>query len=210
MFSGIVISQGTVEEISTSGDNGRLAVDSPEFIAELSKIDRKIALGESILVSGVCLTVIKFSATEIVFDLASETLRKTKFGKTKVGDRLNLEPSLRLNDILSGHLVTGHVDGVGSLVERAFEGETLVLSVSYPPALARYLVSKGSISIDGVSLTVGDVTSENFNVYIVPHTAKVTTLGDLSVGDSVNLEIDLIARYVERQITVRPISSAGV
>lgn len=200
MFSGIVISQGSVKGILAAEKNGRLSLVAPDFMAQIRGMGREISLGESILVSGVCLTVVEFSEAEIEFDLASETLRKTKFRELKVGDRLNLEPSLRLSDILSGHLVAGHVDGVGALAEKYSEGDTVVLSISFPPELSSYLVPKGSISIDGVSLTVGEVTADTFKVYIVPHTAKVTTLGELKKGDLVNLEIDLIARYVERQL----------
>lgn len=209
MFSGIVISQGSVKGILAAEKNGRLTLSAPDFIAQIRGIGRTISLGESILVSGVCLTVVDFSEAEISFDLASETLRKTKFRELKIGDRLNLEPSLRLNDILSGHLVAGHVDGVGLLADRSFEGDTVVLSISFPPELSPYLVPKGSITIDGVSLTVGEVTKDVFKVYIVPHTAKVTTLGELKKGELVNLEIDLIARYVERQLAERTISTAA-
>ena len=203
MFSGIVVSKGTVKDISLKGENGQLAISAPDFMQYVGKSGRTIGIGESILVSGVCLTVIEYSDQDIVFDLASETLRKTKFNELNTGDNVNLEASLRLNDTLSGHLVAGHVDGIGKIVGRSNEGDTLVLSFSYPRDLAPYLVSKGSISIDGVSLTVGEVTTNDFKVYIVPHTALTTTLGSANIGDSVNLEIDLIARYVERQLAFR-------
>src|SRR5262249_32562035 len=127
----------------------------------------------------------------------------TKFAGLKSGDSVNLEPSLRLSDILSGHLVAGHVDGVGRIARRETEGETLVFTVSYPADLAPFLVQKGSIAVDGVSLTVGAVDNETFKVYVIPHTATITSLGEVSVGDPVNLEIDLIARYVERQLSLR-------
>lgn len=200
MFSGIVIALGSVKDLTLQGESGKLVLTADSFFKELHAADRKLTIGESVLVNGVCLTVVEFAKDQITFDLASETLRLTNLGTLKLGDKVNLEPSLRLNDVLSGHLVSGHIDGRGKLSDRIKEGETEVLTFSYPSQLAPFLTLKGSITIEGVSLTVGEVTTGSFKVYIVPHTASVTTLGLLRTGDLVNLEIDVIARYVQRQL----------
>jgi riboflavin synthase len=193
MFTGIITHLGTVRAIS--GDQARrlvIATDMPLADA---------ALGASIACSGICLTVIARDANTFVVEASPETLRKTTLQHWRVGTALNLERALKLGDELGGHLVTGHVDGLGTLLERREDaGGNWPLCFSLPPALAPYIAAKGSITIDGVSLTVNAVTKDTFTVNIIPHTASVTTLGRLLPGDGVNLEMDVIARYVGRML----------
>jgi len=157
-----------------------------------------LKIGDSITVNGVCLTVVSFNDQEMMMEVSPETLSATNLGALKVGDGVNLERSLRLNDRLGGHLVSGHVDGVGRIREKKVEGENYLLSIEPPQDVLRYCVKKGSIAVDGISLTINDVTEKDFTVSVIPHTAKVTTLGLKAKGDPVNLEADLIAKYVER------------
>ena len=159
-------------------------------------------LGDSIAVNGCCLTVVEFSrsAQTCSFDAGSETLSRTNLGRLKSGSPVNLERSLKLGDRLGGHLVTGHIDGQGTLQKHVTEGEWAFLWFEVPRALARQLASKGSIAVDGVSLTLVEVTENQFSVALIPHTLQVTTLGQLQLGDTVNIETDLLAKYVERQL----------
>lgn len=157
-----------------------------------------VQLGDSIAVNGVCLTVTTFTSNAFTADAVPETMRRTNLGRLRPGARVNLERALRVGDRLGGHLVSGHVDGVGILKDRVPEGNAVVLSVAAPPALARYIAEKGSICIDGVSLTVMDVQESTFRVSIIPHTGLATTLLTVPVGAEVNLECDVIAKYVER------------
>ena len=191
MFSGIVEAIGHVRAVAGTPSGTRLSIRST-FAG--------LGLGESISVSGVCLTAIAFSADGFDVDVSAETLRRSKLGRLAVGDAVNLERSLRLGDRLSGHLVFGHVDGIGTLRSKAPEGDSLLCRFDAPAAVARYLVEKGSVAVDGVSLTVFDCREGEFTVAIIPHTAQVTTLGNLSVGAAVNLESDMLARYVEKLI----------
>jgi riboflavin synthase len=156
-----------------------------------------LALGESIACNGACLTVADRSGAEVRFDLSEETLKRTRLGTVPTGTRLNLERALRLSDRLGGHLVSGHVDGLGQLITRkpSGAGETLVFEV--PPALARYLIEKGSIAIDGVSLTVVEPRGARFEVWVVPHTLSATNLGDLKSGDAVHIEADVVGKWIE-------------
>ncbi len=157
-----------------------------------------LALGESVCVSGVCLTVIASSEESFDVEVSPETLRRSRLATLKTGDDVNLERSLRLGDRLSGHLVFGHVDGVGRLSSIAIDGDSRLCRFEAPETVSRYLVEKGSIAVDGVSLTVFNCTDGGFSVSIIPHTAGVTTLGNLRPGEEVNLESDMIARYLEK------------
>jgi riboflavin synthase len=192
MFTGIVQAVGTIESVTPLEEGLRLAVDA-------GAIGRGgVALGDSICVQGACLTVVAIDGARLAFDVSRETLACT-VGLDRPGP-VNLEASLALGDKLGGHLVTGHVDGLGEVL--AFEpvGESRRLRLRVPKALARYVARKGSITIDGVSLTVNRVEDDVFEVNLIPHTLAVTTLSRLAVGAKVNLEVDLIARYVERMV----------
>ena len=178
------------------GEHQRLVV-----AGDLRESDK--VLGASIAVSGVCLTVVHADDSSFAADVGFETLRCTKLGAIRVGDAVNLEPALRLGDSLGGHLVSGHVDGLGKLIASEARGEARELWFEAPDALLQYIAAKGSICIDGVSLTVNQVQANRFMVGIVPHTLRSTTLGSLQIGDSVHLEVDLVARYVVRWLEVR-------
>jgi riboflavin synthase len=158
----------------------------------------RTAIGDSIAVAGVCLTVVALQPRAFSADVSRETLSLTTIGDWRVGRRVNLEPALRAGDALGGHLVSGHVDGVAELCERADEARSQRFRIRVPPALARYVARKGSVALDGVSLTVNAAEQQEFEVNLVPHTLAVTTLAGLAVGERVNLEVDVIARYTER------------
>jgi len=192
MFTGIVTDLGEIREISRNGDM-RLVIGTHYPTADL-------AIGASIAHNGVCLTVIAKGSDWYEVQASDETLSKTTMGAWRVGQRINLERALRLDDELGGHLVSGHVDGVARLAERRPEKDSLRLGFVAPPELARFVAPKGSVALDGVSLTVNEVEGARFGVNIIPHTQDVTTLGGLSVGDPVNMEIDMLARYVARLI----------
>lgn len=193
MFTGIVEERGVVREIGPT----RLAVGC-RTVTEDSTI------GSSVAVNGVCLTVVEASDAHLAFDLSEETLRRTSFARLSPGHGVNLERPLTLASRLGGHLVQGHVDGVGEVtgVRRGGDGGAWV-SIRAPEELGRYLVEKGSVCVDGVSLTVATLDGESFAVALIPHTLDVTTLGETEVGDPVNLEVDLIAKYVEALVDGR-------
>jgi riboflavin synthase len=192
MFTGIVEERGVVREIGAT----RLAVGC-------RVVARDSGAGASVAVNGVCLTVVERSGEHLAFDLSDETLRRTSFSRLSVGHPVNLERPLTLSSRLGGHLVQGHVDGVGEVVglERGEAGAWM--TVRAPEDLRRYLVQKGSVCVDGVSLTVAALEGETFSVALIPHTLEATTLGDTRGGDPVNLEVDVIARYVEALINGR-------
>jgi riboflavin synthase len=193
LFSGIIESLGTVETLERRGEDARLVVRHGFGPVEL-------ALGESICTSGVCLTAVSFPPGAYVADLSAETLRRTTLGSLATGDVVNLERSLRLGDRLSGHFVFGHVDGVGRVETLEPSGAGYTLRVTADAELAPYLVDKGSIAVDGISLTMCDVRDASFAVAVIPHTFDVTTLSRRRVGDPVNLEIDMLARYARRAL----------
>lgn len=168
-----------------------------------STVMEDLPIGASISVNGVCLTVVKRDDKEFFADVSPETMGVTNLGTLSAGAPVNLERAMKLNERIGGHLVAGHVDGVGTIRERQQEGNGILLTFEAPPEVLRYCVSKGSITVDGVSLTINDVTGRSLSVMIIPHTAKVTTLGIRQAGDSVNLESDLIGKYVERLLQER-------
>ncbi len=190
MFTGIIQTVGQVAAIERRGADARLR------IAGLPLPDG--ALGESIAVSGVCLTAVEFTGDGFVADVSGETLACTTLGAWSVGQRVNLERALAVGERLGGHIVSGHVDGVGELVSRQADGRSQRFTLRAPAALARYIAAKGSITVDGVSLTVNTVSGAEFCVNIVPHTLTHTSLDALRAGSRVNLEVDLLARYLER------------
>jgi riboflavin synthase len=188
MFTGLVETLGTVRTVTDAGA-GRLLVVAAPFARELT-------LGESVSINGACLTVVAADADACSFQAGPETLLRTNLGELAPGDRVNLERSLRAGDRLGGHLVQGHVDGLGRIADRQRSGEWETIWFACPPELAAQTVSKGSVAVDGVSLTVVDVTTDGFSVALIPHTLAVTTLGFKPVGASVNLETDVLAKYV--------------
>lgn len=203
MFTGIVTAIGTIESVEERGDT-RIVVACP---FDPNAID----IGASIACSGVCLTVVTLGGTKgdarIGFDVSGETISRTVSGMWESGRKLNLEPALRLGDELGGHLVTGHVDTVGDVVSKREEGGSLHLAIRISRAFAPFVAEKGSITVEGVSLTVNDVRDRtdgacDFALNIIPHTAEVTTLGSLAEGSRVNLEIDVLARYLKRMQTL--------
>jgi riboflavin synthase len=192
MFTGIVSAVGRVVRIESGQDSARIAIEPGHL--DLNDV----VLGDSIAVSGPCLTVVVNDMSEFVVDVSSETLARTTLGTKQIGHGVNLEKALRLSDRLGGHLVSGHIDGVGTVLERVERDDYVQFRVESPADLTKYIASKGSIAIDGVSLTVNVARARDFDLMIIPHTLNETTLGSLKAGHKVNLEIDLIARYLER------------
>ena len=197
MFTGIIEAVGRIAAVEPRGGDVRMTIESGDaYLAD-------VALGDSVAVSGICLTVREKTAGGFTADLSVETLQATSSGTWTVGRRVNLEKALTPHKPLGGHLVSGHVDGVGRLVGRHEDARSWRMQFEVPADLAKYIARKGSITIDGISLTVNDVEPRRFGVNIIPHTLSQTTLGDLQSGDAVNLEVDLIARYLERLLQAR-------
>jgi riboflavin synthase len=194
MFTGIITALGTIREISPLGD-GR---DMRLVIATPWPDTAVIAIGASIACSGCCLTAVEVGEDWFAVDASAESLSRTTLGRWKVGSRVNLERSLRVGDELGGHLVSGHVDGLGEAISAVPENASTRWRFRVPDELARFIAAKGSVAVDGASLTVNDVQGSTFGVNIIPHTASVTTFGTLAPGDGVNVEIDTLARYVGR------------
>ena len=193
MFTGLVEGQGTVAAVVPQPSGKRLAID-------VGQLADGVRIGDSVAVNGCCLTVVEVDGPSLGFDAVPETLRRTNLGKLGLGSPVNIERSLRMGDQLGGHLVTGHIDDVGQLDERLDQDEWSFFWFRCPRRLTLQMAAKGSITVDGISLTLVDVEDERFSVALIPHTLAVTTLGKLTVGDDVNLETDLLAKYVERQI----------
>jgi riboflavin synthase len=191
MFTGIVRALGTVEQIRPQDGSFRLSVRSADLPW------RDYSIGESICVNGVCLTAVTLHAAGFDADVSSETMNVTAMGELKAGSRVNLEPSLAVGDRMGGHLVSGHVDCVGTVRESAQDAGSIRLRIGLPGSYLRYIVKKGSVCVDGVSLTINEVSADSFTANIIPHTAEATIAGSYEVGASVNIEVDLIARYLE-------------
>ncbi len=204
MFTGIIETTGTVRRLTRVEGDRRVAIHCPGLA--LSEVRR----GDSISVNGCCLTAVELTADAFEADVSNETLARTTLGKLAVDSRVNLERALTLSTPLGGHLVSGHVDGVGSVLSRRPEARSERWRLRAPEALSRYVAAKGSICVDGISLTVNAVEGSEFEVNIVPHTLAVTTLGEYAPGTPVNLEVDLIARYLERLLTAGEPVGAGV
>jgi len=192
MFTGIIQAVGSIASLQQRGGDLRLGIETGKLPLE------DVALGDSIAVSGVCLTVVELAGSRFFADVSGETLRRTSLGDLGVGDAVNLEKALTLATRLGGHLVSGHVDGIGNVVSRRQDSRSVQFTIQAPDELARYIAVKGSICVDGVSLTVNAVSGASFELNIVPHTLEETTLAGYRVGRQVNLEVDLIARYLER------------
>ena len=195
MFTGIIETLGTVRSVVAATEGAEITVAAP-FAADL-------AIGESVAVNGACLTVVQRDEQTMRFQAGFETLERTNLGTLCDGDRVNLERALRFGDRLGGHLVTGHVDGVGRIAERGNRGEFECVWFNCPTELTRQMVPKGSIAIDGISLTLVDVLSDRFSLMLIPHTLSLTTLGFKKTGDAVNLETDMLAKYVQKQIVLK-------
>jgi riboflavin synthase len=196
MFTGIVEEVGAVQAIHHAGRSAHLTVVAPTILKDLKA-------GDSLAVDGVCLTVASRTDHEATLDLSVETLRVTTLGLLKAGDGVNLERPLRIGDPLGGHFVMGHVDGVGTILSRRQEEDTLFLTIGAPPEVLHYSIRKGSIAVDGISLTINEMDDRSFRVAVIPHTVKATTLGLKGVGAAVNLECDLLGKYIERLLLGR-------
>ncbi len=195
MFTGIILTTGRVSSLVQSGGDLELGIDAGTL--DLARV----AIGDSVSVQGACLTVTRKEGTRFYADVSRETMAKTTLGTLGSGSRVNLEPSLRAGDALGGHWVSGHVDAVGKLRALVQDARSWRLEFELPGSLMRFVASKGSICVNGVSLTVNKVDGRHFDVNIIPHTHQVTTLGELKIDDGVNIEIDVIARYLERLMT---------
>ena len=191
MFTGIIEGLGTVKSLTRAAGGLRMGIEA-DFPTD------KIKVGDSIAVSGACLTVVHFQDNIFEVDVAPETLSKTTLGQAKVGDGVNLERALCLGDRLGGHLVTGHVDCVGVVQAKRPMANAMLFAFGVPEAISLYMVQKGSVAVDGISLTVNVCKRSSFEVSIIPHTAKITTMGFKKIGDPVNIETDMIGKYVER------------
>ena len=191
MFTGIIEGLGTIDAMRPAGQGKRLTIAS-DYALDQTKI------GDSIAVNGACLTVVKLNGKKFEVDLSPETLSASTFDTAKRGDRVNLERAMRLSDRIDGHLVSGHIDGVGVIKQREKLGNAIMITIDVPEALTRYMIHKGSVAVDGISLTINTCEPKSFTVSIIPHTAQITTVGLKQNGDAVNIETDMIGKYVER------------
>ena len=191
MFTGIIRERGRVAGVERGGGTIRLRLDAPETAAQ-------VAIGDSVAVNGVCLTAVAVEDGALAFDAVPETLRRSSLGRLEPGSEVNVEPALRVGEPLGGHYVQGHVDGVGHVRSATPAGDDVVLWIDAPPELLRYLVKKGSVTVEGVALTVTAVDDAGFSAALVPHTLAQTTLSSFAASDPVNLEVDVLAKYVER------------
>jgi riboflavin synthase len=193
MFTGLIEALGTVQRVETEGAGRRLILSAPTLATEMN-------VGDSLAVNGACLTVVERSGDQLHFQAGPETLRWTNLGELKPGDPINLERPLTATDRLDGHFVQGHVDGLGRIDQRIRHGDWELVWFSCPPELSAQMVSKGSVAVDGISLTVVDVAADRFSVALIPHTLTHTTLGRKKAGDSVNIETDILAKYVHKYL----------
>jgi riboflavin synthase len=201
MFTGIIEEVGTLAAVHRRGSAARIVVEAPGIAAGVS-------IGDSVAISGVCLTAIAIDAHNISFDAVPETIERSSLKTLKAGDPINIERSLQVGGRLGGHFVQGHVDGTGTIKQIEDRENAHVVTIEALPELMRYIAPKGSIAIDGISLTVVDVRDASFTVWIIPHTFVNTTIGDRKPGDSVNLEIDMLARYIERLLEAQTPASS--
>lgn len=195
MFTGLIETTGNIKGIIPQGGDKRLTISVPDGFMD------DVAIGDSIAVSGVCLTALNLMPNSFDADVSNETLALTSLGNISTGSKVNLEKALLATSRLGGHIVSGHVDGLAMLSDSQSDGRSERLTFTVPKALSKYIAQKGSITIDGISLTVNTVADDNFSVNIVPHTAEKTTLSDIVIGQSVNIEVDLLARYLERLLS---------
>lgn len=193
MFTGLIIELGEIDSIQKSGSSAKLSLSAKH-------VSLDAAIGDSIAVNGVCLTVVDIKGAILTFDVSYETLDSTNLGSLKRGDRVNLEPSLTPSSKLGGHFVTGHIEACGRIRSKSEKGNALRIEIEAPKEILKMLVPKGSIAVEGISLTVVDVLPDRFSIVIIPHTAKLTTIGFKTAGDTVNIETDILAKYVAKLI----------
>lgn len=191
MFTGLILEMGEITSLQKKGSGAILSLRFHETSVNA-------AIGDSIAVNGVCLTVVSKKGNEVSFDLSDETMRSTNLGSLKAGDRVNIEPSLRPDSKIGGHFVTGHVDTTGKIRSKVDVGGVLKFEIEAPAQATKFLVGKGSVAVDGISLTVVDILKDGFTLVIIPHTARVTTLGLKGRGDTVNIETDILGKYVAK------------
>jgi len=203
MFTGIIEDKGKVIRVEYRGQAKRLTLEMPRDLTE-------IQLSDSININGVCLTVVEQKGKAIGVDLSPETLQRTTLAEMKEGEEVNLERALKLSDRLGGHIVTGHIDGIGVITDKRKEKDFLSLRIRIPQSVSRYVIQKGSIAIDGISLTVNECQGEEIQITLIPYTIKKSTLVDKKVGDRVNIEADILGKYVEKMVNQRSKKSEGV
>jgi riboflavin synthase len=203
MFTGIVEELGTIRKIATAKDGARLEVSAKTVLSDAKS-------GDSIAVNGVCLTVVDYAADWFAADVSAETLRRTSLKQARTGSRVNLERAMAATSRFGGHIVQGHVDGTGEFLEAKAAGNGWAVRIGFPPELARYIVEKGSITVDGISLTVAALGADWFEIAVIPHTWNVTNLSSLARGATVNLEVDIIAKYVERMVGAYSVPSKEI
>jgi len=201
MFTGIIESIGVIEKIENRAGDAKITI----AVGQLDMSD--VGLGDSIACNGVCLTAIEFDSQRYIADVSGETLRLTTLGEASVGASVNLEKALTPTTRLGGHLVSGHVDGIGEVISIKNDSRSIQYKISAPPELAHYIAKKGSICVDGISLTVNEISDNIFELNLVPHTLKETVASQYQVGSKVNLEVDLLARYLERLLTGQKVQS---
>ena len=203
MFTGIVEELGTIRKIATAKDGARLEVSAKTVLSDAKS-------GDSIAVNGVCLTVVDYAADWFAADVSAETLRRTSLKQARTGSQVNLERAMAATSRFGGHIVQGHVDGTGEFLEAKAAGNGWAVRIGFPPELARYIVEKGSITVDGISLTVAALGANWFEIAVIPHTWNVTNLSSLARGATVNLEVDIIAKYVERMVGAYSVPSKEI
>jgi riboflavin synthase len=202
MFTGIIEGLGTITAIRASGQGRRMTITS-DFVLD------QTGVGDSIAVNGACLTAVVVAGRRFEVDVSPETLEKTTLGLSKVAQRVNLERAMHLSDRLDGHLVSGHIDGTGVIKARQASGNASIVSIGVSESLSRYMIRKGSVAVDGISLTINEFDAAGFSVSVIPHTTLVTTIGFKQVGEAVNIETDMIGKYVERFIGGRRNQESG-
>jgi riboflavin synthase len=204
MFTGLIEGTGRVKKIEPRGKDMRLSIEAGFELDGLQE-------GDSVSVHGICLTVVSWQGNSFTVDVSQESLSRTTLARLRPGDAVNLERALKLGDRLGGHLVNGHVDGKARVISRKKRGDSIVFAFEVAPELARYFIEKGSVAVDGVSLTVNSCDEKSFEVNLVPYSARLTTIGNLKVGDEVNIEVDVIGKYVEKFVrTMQGKKSDGV
>lgn len=202
MFTGLIEEMGSVQAMVRGQKSVRLTIAARKVLAD-------VRLGDSIAVNGTCLTVVDFSVNSFTADVMPETVERTVLAALKKGDKVNLERTLAVGDRLGGHIVTGHIDGVGRIKEKRRNDNAVIIVIDAPAEVMKHIVRKGSVAIDGISLTVAEHSAAGFMVSLIPHTASVTTLGFKQAGDPVNLETDIIGKYVEKMLHGEPEPTAG-